>query len=431
MAADIAKGAARLGRRAGVRRSRWVPSWAGRRRSSATAFRSGAGSGAARASAPASGSASPPSRPTSRSTSASPRSPRPSRAGSNAPSPPPAWPAGAGSSAATLWWRRQWPNAVGAPPHGGAAARCPLVERRHHVPLRDGDGPGDRARDRRGGGVIGLCTDSNSQLSPELRERFEIVVVPITIDLDGQEYLEGVDLDADAFYARFARTATARRSPRRSRARASSPSPTRSSSNGGVDEILSIHIGSAISGTLNSARLAAHKTSVPVRLVDTGVASFGIACCMWAAAEAIAAGAGIDEAATVAESLAPQVGNVFTVSSLELVRAGGRAASGLTVDDLARHAGADVARRPGRAARPGRRPRPGRRGDGACRARRRRRAERRRRSRRSGRVGAERGARRPAPGRAERASNSSGTASARAWAPTPDRAPPGAFFFPA
>ena len=49
---------------------------------------------------------------------------------------------------------------------------------------------------------------------------------------------------------------------------------------------------------------------VPVRLVDTGTTGFGVGCCVWAAADAVAAGASLEEAATVAESLAPSIGTV-------------------------------------------------------------------------------------------------------------------------
>jgi fatty acid-binding protein DegV len=66
---------------------------------------------------------------------------------------------------------------------------------------------------------------------------------------------------------------------------------------------------------------------VPVRLVDSGTASFGVACCAWAAGEAIARGATLDVAATVAESLAPSIGNVFTVGAVELVQGSRRLAS--------------------------------------------------------------------------------------------------------
>jgi len=51
---------------------------------------------------------------------------------------------------------------------------------------------------------IGLVTDSNAQLPPELVERYGVEVVPLTVTIDGVDHLEGVDLDADGFYDRFA-----------------------------------------------------------------------------------------------------------------------------------------------------------------------------------------------------------------------------------
>ena len=51
--------------------------------------------------------------------------------------------------------------------------------------------------------MIGLCTDSNSQLPPELAERYGVEVVPLTVIADEHEYLEGVSIDADGFYELF------------------------------------------------------------------------------------------------------------------------------------------------------------------------------------------------------------------------------------
>ncbi|MCA1691933.1 MAG: DegV family protein [Actinobacteria bacterium] len=74
--------------------------------------------------------------------------------------------------------------------------------------------------------------------------------------------------------------------------------------------------------------MAAGAVDVPVRIVDTGAASFAITLCAWAAAEALAAGASLEEAAGVAETTAGTVGNVFAVRALDLARAGGRLADG-------------------------------------------------------------------------------------------------------
>lgn len=171
--------------------------------------------------------------------------------------------------------------------------------------------------------MIGLCTDSNSQLPRSLIDRYGVEVVPITVTIDGVDYAEGVDLDADTFYARFDGGAT----PQVSTAQ---PSPGRFAdayrrlADSGVSEIISIHVSAAVSGTLNSARLAAGDAPVKVHLVDSGTASFGIGCCVWEAAEALVEGATVREAIDVAQTLARSIGNVFVVGALDLVRQGGR-----------------------------------------------------------------------------------------------------------
>jgi DegV family protein with EDD domain len=172
--------------------------------------------------------------------------------------------------------------------------------------------------------VIGLVTDSNSQLPSELARRYAVEVVPLTVTVDGVDHAEGEDLDADAFWARF--------EGRTPSVTTSQPSPGRFAATyaavaaRGAEEILSIHVGTGLSGTVNSARLAADSAPVPVRVVDTGTASFAVACCVWEAAEALARGASAEEAAAVAGAVASRVGNVFVVGALDLARAGGRLA---------------------------------------------------------------------------------------------------------
>ena len=175
--------------------------------------------------------------------------------------------------------------------------------------------------------MIGLCTDSNAQLPASLAEHYGVEVVPLTVAVDGVDHLEGVDLDADRFYDLLQRdppptVATAAPAPGRFLAAYERLAAA------GATEILSIHIGSAISGTCNAASVAARGAPVPVRVVDTGTASFGIACAVWAAGERLARGGSADEAATAAVTVAGRCGNVFVVGALDAARAGGRLAAG-------------------------------------------------------------------------------------------------------
>ncbi len=175
--------------------------------------------------------------------------------------------------------------------------------------------------------MIGFCTDSNAQLPDELIERYGVEVVPLTVRVDGEDFVEGVDLDADGFYARFA-------GGHKPEVSTAAPSPGAFAEaykrliERGCDEILSVHIGSEISGTCNAARIGSSLVDVPIRLVDTGEASFSIACALWEAAEAVARGRSIEEAASVAELVGERCGNVFVVGALDLARSGGRLAPG-------------------------------------------------------------------------------------------------------
>lgn len=170
--------------------------------------------------------------------------------------------------------------------------------------------------------TIALVTDSNSQLPQTLIDRFGVSVVPIVVGVDGTDYFEGVDLDADRFYEFFADGPP--------EVTTSQPSPGtfaqvyRSLADAGATEILSIHVGSVFSGTINSARIGAESVAVPVRLVDSETMSFGISCCLWEAAEALASGADLETAATTAEQVAGRVRSTFVVQALDFAAAGGR-----------------------------------------------------------------------------------------------------------
>jgi DegV family protein with EDD domain len=173
--------------------------------------------------------------------------------------------------------------------------------------------------------VIAIVVDSNSQMSPELAARLGVTVVPLVVRIDGTDFHEGVDLDADAFYGHW----TPDGAPL---VTTSQPSPGAFKDvyerlvADGATEILSVHMGASLSGTLNSAGVAARTVPVPVRLVDTATASFGVSCCAWAAVDAIADGAGLEEAARVAERRAEGLATAFIVGIPELIDRSGRAA---------------------------------------------------------------------------------------------------------
>ena len=171
--------------------------------------------------------------------------------------------------------------------------------------------------------MISLVTDSASQIPPELAARFGVRVAPIIVNVDGVEYREGVDLTADDFWSRLS-------DGRVPEVTTSQPSPGtlreiyRSAAEQGATDIVSVHVGAEHSGTVNSARIAAETVDVNVHIVDSGTASFGVSCCVWEAASAVAAGASLAEVLARLDRIRPEIGTAFILGALDLARRGGR-----------------------------------------------------------------------------------------------------------
>ena len=178
--------------------------------------------------------------------------------------------------------------------------------------------------------LAGIVTDSSSQITDELVDRFSIEVVPLVVTIDGTDHRERVDLDADAFYEHFDEGQTPQ-------VTTSQPSPGafvetyRRLAERGCTEIWSIHISSAMSGAADAARLAAREAPIPVHVIDTGSASFGVAVCVWAAAVALARGGNEGDVRRRIDGLVARLGTAFMVGVPHLTERGGRAA-GVEID---------------------------------------------------------------------------------------------------
>jgi fatty acid-binding protein DegV len=153
--------------------------------------------------------------------------------------------------------------------------------------------------------TVGVCTDSSSQFPPELAERLGIEVVPLTVTVDDIDRLDGVEFGADDYYASL-------RSMPLPECAVAAPSPGQFALayetllDRGCTSIVSIH--GPRFNVLHAARLGAHSTPAPVRLVETGVSGFCMVATTWAAAEMAAAGASLDEITGVPDLLADRAG---------------------------------------------------------------------------------------------------------------------------
>ncbi|HZB29663.1 MAG TPA: DegV family protein [Streptosporangiaceae bacterium] len=178
------------------------------------------------------------------------------------------------------------------------------------------------------GAGVAIVTDSSAYLPAEDVDRHQITVVPLQVAIDGAVRTEGVDITA-AEAARALRAAhpitTSRPSPERFAV------AYRAAADAGADGIVSVHLSAALSGTVETARLAAARAPVPVRVVDSHGIGMALGFAALAGAVAATAGAPLAEVAAAVETRARAARSLIYVDTLEHLRRGGRigAAAGL------------------------------------------------------------------------------------------------------
>jgi DegV family protein with EDD domain len=170
---------------------------------------------------------------------------------------------------------------------------------------------------------VRIVTDSTSDLPPALAAAHAITVVPLTVSFGEESFLDGVEIDAPAFYARMRTFPGVPTTSQPSVARFQEAYEAAGAQ--GCD-VVSIHVSSRLSGTLNSATLAAagFEGRVRIVIVDSENVSMGLAGIVLAAAEAAERGSGVDAVVEVARATIPCVRVVAALDTLEYLRRGGR-----------------------------------------------------------------------------------------------------------
>jgi DegV family protein with EDD domain len=170
--------------------------------------------------------------------------------------------------------------------------------------------------------TVALVTDSTASLPPEVAEECRVSVVPVQVVIDNVSYDEGAEEASPMCVAAALRE---KRSVSTSR-----PAPAvfadlyRRLADEGAREILSVHLSSEVSGTFESAQVAARHAPVPVTCVDTRQVGFGTGYAVESAAAVLADGGSRADAAETARQRAAAVTSVFYVDTLEYLRRGGR-----------------------------------------------------------------------------------------------------------
>ncbi len=167
-----------------------------------------------------------------------------------------------------------------------------------------------------------LVTDRGADLAPDQLAGLDLHYVPLRITLDGQTYSSGVDLQPDAFYQMLDLTESY---PTTSQPSAGDFAELYTRLAKTDPEILSVHISSGLSGTLNAAKAgAAMVPEAKVTFFDTKTLSVPEGWVVQAAARAIKAGWSLEQIIPMLERISQGSDGMYTLSTLKYLIHGGR-----------------------------------------------------------------------------------------------------------
>jgi len=169
---------------------------------------------------------------------------------------------------------------------------------------------------------VAVITDSTAYLPPGVADEYRVRVVPLRVSIGSRTGTDGIEVSSAevtrALRDRVAVT-TSRPSP------AEFATAYREALDAGATHVVSVHLSAALSGTWESAVLAAQDFDYGVvRVVDSRSTAMALGFAVLAAAEAARDGASAAGVQDAAVSTVDSTRTYFYVDTLEYLRRGGR-----------------------------------------------------------------------------------------------------------
>ncbi|MFZ2487179.1 MAG: DegV family protein [Anaerolineae bacterium] len=164
---------------------------------------------------------------------------------------------------------------------------------------------------------VAVVTDSNAFISPRLAEKLNIHILPHTIYLPQGAFQEGVDL-SPADYFRLVKEARGDFMPRASGPSIESFADLYGRLHRQNDQILSVHMSSHLSNTVENARAARqmYLGRSTIEIIDSLSATVGLGYLVQTAAVAASAGRSLDDCIRLVRGLMPHIYLFFLVKHL-------------------------------------------------------------------------------------------------------------------
>lgn len=168
---------------------------------------------------------------------------------------------------------------------------------------------------------IAILVDSGSDVPKEYREKYGMYLIPLTIIYKDAEYRDGIDIQAEDVYERFAQEIPS----------TSLPSPStvaeafKQIKADGYEKVIAVTISSGLSGTHETVRsFGPNPEGLEAYYVDTKNIGIGSGFSAIRAGELIEKGLSFDEVCKGVEYAAKHTKLYFCVSTLEYLVKGGR-----------------------------------------------------------------------------------------------------------
>ena len=169
---------------------------------------------------------------------------------------------------------------------------------------------------------IGIITDSTADLSDNILQKYNIEVVPLSVNFGNEVYTDGVDLNAKEFFSKIKEVDEL---PGTSQPSLSAFQKKYQEMIDDYDKILSIHVSGGLSGTYETAKQAASKISnSDIHLFDSSTISLGLGFLVILAAKLAKKLNSVDK---IVEKLNEAKENLllyFTVDDMTYMEKGGR-----------------------------------------------------------------------------------------------------------
>ncbi|MBS8264579.1 DegV family protein [Mesobacillus boroniphilus] len=172
---------------------------------------------------------------------------------------------------------------------------------------------------------IKIVTDSTCDLNDELIKKWGIIVVPLSISINGENYLDRVDISPKEFMEKMK---ASHELPKSSQPPAGEFLKVYDELAADGFEIISIHMTGGMSGTVRSAESAAQMTSAKINVVDSRFISKALAFQVLEAAQMAADGKSAEEIVTRLDEIREKTRLFVVVDTLENLVKGGRIGKG-------------------------------------------------------------------------------------------------------